>query len=783
MDFRQFMLQGFVILDGAFGTELQKTVLTPGEIPELLNITNPEAVGAIPSSYVAAGADVVFANTFGANRFKLQKTEYSVDDVIKAAFDIAKSSGAKFTALDVGPLGRLLEPLGPLSFEEAYDAFSEIVKCGVKYGADLIIIETMTDLYEMKAALLAAKENSSLPVICSLSFDKGGRTFTGCGAREAALTLPALGADAIGINCSTGPEDMYDTVCELLKYSSVPVAVQPNAGMPDPVTGAYSLGADDFASYMKVFAALGARLLGGCCGTTPEYITKMKAAITDVPLKAPAYADAPLTVSSFTKTVECTRPLIVGECINPTGKKALKEALRRDDIDFILKLATEQVACGADILDINVGLPGIDEVAMMVKVVKAVQGITDVPIQIDSSDPAAIEAALRVCRGRPIINSVNGSEESLSAILPLVAKYGAAVVGLTLDENGVPTKAEERFNIAKKIIERAEKYGISRGDIIIDCLTLTVSAEPDSARETLGALIRVKRELGVKTILGVSNISFGLPEREKINSTFLVSALHAGLDFAIINPMIESMSSAVRAYRVLAGFDAGATEYIKTVQHIEPEKKENAEITLASAVEGGMKAESARLTKELLVTMAPLDVVNQKLIPILDSVGERFEKGTLYLPQLIIAADTIGACFAAVKEEMARSNISTGSGHKIILATVKGDIHDIGKSIVKVLLENYGYDVIDLGRDVDPEIVVNSAIEKGVRLIGLSALMTTTLGAMEKTIKLVKERIPGAAVMVGGAVLTADYAASIGADFYAKDAKGSVDVAKKFFGE
>jgi len=775
--------EGFVFLDGALGTELQKKGLKTGDLPELFSFTHPDIVGEIHRSYVEAGSDIILTNTFGANRFKLKNTPYTVDEVVSTAVKIARGAGAKFVALDVGPLGRLLEPLGDLTFEEAYDVFCEIVTAGEKSGADMIIIETMTDLYEIKAALLAAKENTSLPVLCSMSFEKNGRTFTGCGVREAAITLSSLGADAIGVNCSTGPDDLYDTVCEMLKYSDVPMSVKPNAGLPDPVTGEYTLGADDFAEFMKKYAAIGVKFLGGCCGTTPEYIYKTKAAIDGIEYKREKHA-YPLALCSASKTVFCDSPLIIGERINPTGKKQLKEALRRADFDHILSLASEQTASGADILDVNVGLPGIDEKEMMVKVVKAVQSVTDAPLQIDSSDPEVIEAALRVCRGRPIVNSVNGTEESMSAVLPLVKKYGAAVVGLTLDENGIPGDADGRFKIAEKIVKRAESLGIPKGDIIIDCLTLTVSAEQSASVETLSALSRVKSKLGVKTVLGVSNVSFGLPERETVNRTFLVMALEAGLDFAIINPNVESMTSAVRAFKVLKGFDKGAAEYIEKCSPKEAAPKPTQVSTdLASAVEGGMRGECGRITRELLETMPPLDVVNCKLIPILDSVGDRFERGTLYLPQLIMAADTIGVCFAAVKEKMSEGQSASDTGEKIILATVKGDIHDIGKSIVKVLLENYGYDVIDLGRDVAPETVLASAIDNDVKLVGLSALMTTTLGAMEKTIKLVKSEKPDCKVMVGGAVLTEDYAKSIDADYYAKDAKGAVDIAKIVFGE
>lgn len=781
VDFAALINKDFVILDGALGTELQRRGLKSGEPPEKMLFSDFGTVVDVHRSYVEAGADVIYTDTFGANRYKLDPSGPSVDEVVKRALDAARCAGAKTVALDVGPLGRLIEPLGDLSFEEAYEAFREVVVSGEKNGADMIVIETMSDLFEIKAALLAAKENTSLPVLCSMSFEAGGRTFTGCGAREAAITLSSLGADAIGVNCSTGPDDLFDTVAEILRYSTVPVSVKPNAGLPDPVTGKYSLKADEFARFMKKYAEAGVKFLGGCCGTTPEYIKKTIEASSDVKYKKPE-AEKPLVICSAGSSVFCTEPRVIGERINPTGKKLLKEAIRKGDIDYILSLAAEQIDAGADILDINVGVPGIDEKKMMTEVVKAVQGVFDVPVQIDSSDPEAIEAALRVCRGRAIVNSVNGTEASLSTVLPIVKKYGAAVVGLTLDEDGIPDNAADRVKIAEKIVRRAEALGIPRSDIIIDCLTLTVSVDQTAALVTLDALKTVKRELGVKTVLGVSNVSFGLPEREVVSRTFFDMALDAGLDFAIIDPKLKNVSPSDKARKVLEGLDEGAAEYIASC--VATEKKTDAAekpaVTLAAAVERGMRAECATLTRDLLLTMDPLDVVNKKLIPILDDVGDRFEKGTLFLPQLIMAADTIGVCFNAVKAEMAKK-ASSVKGDRIILATVKGDIHDIGKSIVKVLLENYGYDVIDLGRDVDPEVILQAAIEREVRLVGLSALMTTTLGAMQDTIKLLKAEKPDTFVMVGGAVLTADYAASIGADFYAKDAKGAVDIAKRVF--
>ncbi|MBQ7671122.1 MAG: homocysteine S-methyltransferase family protein [Clostridia bacterium] len=777
----ELLKKEFVILDGALGTELQKSGMRPGELTELMCFNDPEAVKRVHLSYAKSGSDVVYANTFGANRYKLQGSAYSVDDVVREAVKIAKCAEIP-VALDVGPLGRLLMPYGDLSFDEAYEAFSEVVKCGEKYGADFIVIETMTDLFETKAALLAAKENTSLEVLCSLSFEQNGKTFLGCGAGEAAITLSSLGADAIGVNCSNGPAELVGTVKEILAYSNVPVAVKPNAGLPDPVTGEYSVGAAEFASLMKEYALMGVKLLGGCCGTTPDHISKLKETIKDLAY-VPPVTENRTVLCSFSKTIICDKPVAVGERINPTGKKLVREALSRLDFDYIITLAAEQIDSGADILDVNVGLPGADEKALMLRAIEAVQSTTDAPIQIDSSDPDVIEAALRVCRGKPIVNSVNGTEESLSRVLPLVKKYGAAVIGLALDENGIPEDAGERYKIAKRIVERAESIGINKRDIIIDCLTLTVSADQTAAKKTLDALRMVKDKLGVKTTLGVSNVSFGLPDRETVNAAFLVTALNEGLDFAIINPNSRRMMSAFRASNVLSGYDIGASEYISFSASGEAEKvQENKSgVTLDVAIERGMRAECERLTGELLLTSSPLDIVNGVLIPILDGIGDRYEKGVLYLPQLIMAADTVGVCFAAVKRKMAETSCDTVKGDRIILATVKGDIHDIGKSIVKVLLENYGYDVIDLGRDVPPETVLRSAAENDVKLVGLSALMTTTLGSMETTVKLLKKELPGCKVMVGGAVLTPEYAESIGADYYSKDAKGAVDIAKKVF--
>ena len=783
MDLDKLFRKDFVILDGAFGTELQRTGAFFGRTPEEACLVCPDTVVSIHRSYVEAGSDIVLSDTFGANGLKMARYGLDAGEIIEKAVSLARSSGALYVALDVGPLGRLIEPAGDLSFEEAYSCFRDIVRRGEDAGADLIFIETMSDLYEMKAALLAAKENTSLPVICSMSFDKGGRTFTGCGAAEAAISLSSLGADALGANCSTGPEDMEDVVSALLRYSTVPVLLKPNAGLPDPVTGDYSLSPEEFASYMKRYAGRGVKLLGGCCGTSPEFISKLKSSIEGVKYTAPT-PERELALCSFTKTVVCSKPLIVGERLNPTGKKLIKQALLSGDLDHILSVASAETEAGADLLDVNVGVPGIDEKETMVKVIKAVQGITGLPIQIDSSDPGVIEAALRVCRGKPVVNSVNGTEESMSRVLPLVKKYGAAVIALTLDEGGIPSDPCGRLEIAKRIIERAELLGIDRKEIIVDPLTMAVSADGNAANITLGALRLIKDKCGVKTALGVSNVSFGLPDRECINRTFLTMALASGLDFAIVDPNAVSMTSSVAAHAVLTGNDRGAASYIARYadKGDAPATKPVNAHTLAFCIESGMKSEAERMTRELLKTTAPLEIIDKHLIPVLDSVGRRFETGKLFLPQLITAADTVGVCFAAVKEKMASDKVSEAKRGRIILATVKGDIHDIGKSIVKVLLESYGFEVLDLGRDVPPGTVVDAALKNGIKLVGLSALMTTTLGAMEETVALLKEKKPDCLTMVGGAVLTAEYAERIGADFYSKDAMGAVNIAKKVFG-
>lgn len=792
----------FVLLDGAMGTMLQKKGMELGCVPETLNIEKPEWIVDIHRQYINAGSDIVYANTFGANRYKMAKTGYQVSELIEAGVKNAKEA-AKGTdtlvALDIGPIGQLLEPTGSLSFEEAYDIFKEEIIAGKNAGADLVVVETMTDLMETKAAILAAKENSDLPIMCTMTFEENGRTFTGCSVSAMCLTIQGLGVDALGVNCSLGPRDLIPIVEEIARWTSIPIIVKANAGLPDPVTNTYNVLPDEFSKIYKDMIKLGAKVLGGCCGTTPDYIKKIKEMIGNITYKSSDNNTKQLAVCTPLKTVVVDQPRIVGERINPTGKKRFKQALKDNDMNYILSQAIEQVEAGAEILDVNVGAPEVDEKEMMVKVVKALQAIVDAPLQIDSTKPEVLEAALRVYNGKAIVNSVNGEEEVLDKILPIVAKYGAAVVGLALDENGIPKTAEGRVEIAKRIMDKALSYGIPKEDIIIDCLTLTVSAEQKAAGETLKATNIVKKELGLKTVLGVSNISFGLPNREIINHNFLTMALANGLDLPIINPNVPSMVWSVKAYKVLANIDTNSMDFIDYSSKVVPEtvvasknkvvdgdSATNLGSDMANAIlkamETGMKSEGRKLTAELLKEKNTMEIINEILIPALDVVGDKFEKGTIFLPQLILAADVAKECFEEIKVHLANTGLKSESKGKIIVATVKGDIHDIGKNIVKVILENYGYDVIDLGRDVDCMEVVKAAKENDVHLVGLSALMTTTLGSMEETIKLLRDNNVDCKIMVGGAVLTEDYAMAIGADYYAKDAKMSADIAKEVLG-
>lgn len=789
----------FYMLDGGMGTMLQAYGLEPGEPPALLAVTNPELITSIHRQYVEAGADILYANTFGTNRYKLEGYGYSPGQIIDSAIKAARAACKEDTlvALDVDPLGELLEPMGTLTFEEAYDAFCEVVKQGEASGADLIVIETMTDLYEVKAAVLAAKEQTNLPVMVSMTFEETGRTFTGTSIECMTAVLEGLGVDAVGINCSLGPVEIFPLAEKMCQLTDLPVFVKPNAGLPDPRTGAYTIGPEEFARAMAEYRHLGIAMAGGCCGTTPDYIARMKAVFAGMERKQRTPSSRESCVCSATNCAAIDHVTVIGERINPTGKKRLKQALIEEDYDYLLSQAVQQADAGAQVLDVNVGIPDIEEARVLPAVVKKIQAVTDLPLQIDSSDPAAIEAALRVYNGKAIVNSVNGEEKSLSSILPVVKKYGAAVVGLTLDENGIPSKAEDRLAIAGRILKRAMDLGIPKKDVFIDCLTLTASAQQAEVKETLKAVRMVKEELGLHTVLGVSNISFGLPCRPLVNRTFLALAMENGLDLPIINPNDEDMMGTIFAFEMLHNRDENARNFIERYHDVSlgtmtrgsddsgtpsggmPEGTEN---ELFHALEKGMKGETVHAVQKLLETKDEMAVVNDYLIPALDKVGQGFEKGTIFLPQMMQAATAAQGGFEVIKERLAANGKAGVSKGKVVIATVKGDIHDIGKNIVKVIMENYGFEMIDLGRDVPVETIVNTVVEKNIRLVGLSALMTTTLKSMEETIAAVRAAAPDCKFLVGGAVLTPDYAEKIGADYYCKDAMKSVEAAKEVFG-
>ena len=805
MNIRERLGKELLFLDGGMGTLLQAEGLAPGELPETWNIEHPEKVEAIHRRYYEAGSDVVLANTFGANVCKFHDDRYTVEEVIRAGIANAKRAGEQigketYVALDMGPTGKLLKPMGDLDFDDAYEAFAEAIRYGEKYGADLIHIETMSDTYEVKAAILAAKENSSLPVFVTMIFDERGKLLTGGDVPSVVAMLEGLRVDALGLNCGLGPKQMLPILNDLRRYTSLPIIVKPNAGLPKQKNGEtyYDVEPDEFARIMQEVVKGGACVIGGCCGTTPEHIKKLVEECKDLPLREIEKKHDTI-VSSYGQTVILDdMPRIIGERINPTGKKKFKEALKNEDMDYILKEAITQQDKGAHILDVNVGLPDIDEVAMMEKVVKELQSVTSLPLQIDTVDGKAMERAMRIYNGKPMINSVNGKQVSMDEVFPLIRKYGGVVVGLTIDEEGIPKDAEGRVRVAGKIINEAAKYGIDKKDIVIDVLTMTISSEKDGAKVTLEALKRVREEFGVRTVLGVSNISFGLPRRPIVNSYFYAMAMQNGLTAGIINPSSEDMMKAYRSYNALMGFDENCTNYISTyagttetvtVQASQAAasagnapKAAGVEMTLKYAIERGLKEEAHHITRDLIGTREPLDIIQEELIPALNVVGEGFEKGTVFLPQLLMSADAAKIAFAVIKDVLASSGQEEEKKEKIILATVKGDIHDIGKNIVKVLLENYGFDVIDLGKDVPPEAIVEKAVEENVTLVGLSALMTTTVVSMEETIKLLREKKPDCKVMVGGAVLNQDYADMIGADFYGKDAMQSVHYAQKFFG-
>lgn len=790
----------FVFLDGGMGTQLQARGLQPGQKPELAALEMPDVLTAIHTDYADAGADILLANTFGANAKKLAGCGHTVEDVVTASIACARKAAdttGALVALDIGPLGELLLPAGTLSFEDAYAEFAQVIRAGTAAGADLVFLETMTDLYELKAAILAAKENCTLPIFTSMSFESRGRTFTGCTVESYAVTAAGLGADAVGINCSLGPKEILPFAQRLCRSvpAGVPVFVKPNAGLPNP-DGSYNLDPDGFAAEMKEYAAIGVSMVGGCCGTTPAFIAKLHETFSPL---APA-DKIPIRRSCLctpVRFVEVNGITVVGERINPTGKKRLQQALRDGDSAYPCTQAVAQAEAGAQVLDVNAGLPGIDEAATLEQLVKDLQAVTDLPLQLDSSNPEALSRALRIYNGKPIVNSVNGETETLEKILPLCKKYGAAVVGLALDKGGIPPTVEGRVAIARRIVDAAHAAGIPDEDIYIDCLCLTASAQQEGATQTLQALARCKKELGVRTVLGVSNISFGLPCRGYLNTTFLTMAMSAGLDLAIMNPNTPEMMAAVRAYRVLTCQDPQSTDYVAVYADVQIQTTQTsksaatvAEVSAAApggdalfeAVRRGLKAEARAAADAALTMREPLDVVNTSLIPALDAVGDGFEKGTVFLPQLLQAATAAQAAFEAIKAKIAASGQAQGSKGKIVIATVKGDVHDIGKNIVRVILENYGYDVLDLGRDVDPERVVEAVRQTGAKLVGLSALMTTTVPNMQATIEALHAANLDCKVMVGGAVLTPDYARDIGADYYCKDAKASADLAKQLLG-
>lgn len=781
-----------LFFDGGMGTLLQAEGLQPGELPETWNIERKETIRKIHQSYFEAGSDIVLTNTFGANALKFHDENCSLKAIIDAAVENVRF-GAKagirdgrdyYVALDIGPTGKLLKPLGDLSFEDAYEAFKEVVQYGEKAGADLIHIETMSDTYEVKAAVLAAKENTNLPVFATMIFDDKGKLLTGGDVPSVVALLEGLRVDALGINCGMGPKQMLPILQQMAQYTSLPIIVKPNAGLPKQRDGQtyYDVTPDVFAKQLQEIVKAGACVIGGCCGTTPKHIRAMISACKDLEMTKPTFKNHTI-VSSYGKAVELgDMPVIIGERINPTGKSKFKQALKEHNLDYILKEGITQQDKGAHILDVNVGLPDIDEVVMMKEVVRELQSVTSLPLQIDTVDTEAMEQAMRIYNGKPMVNSVSGKQESMNAVFPLIQKYGGVVIGLTLDENGIPKTAKGRLEVAGKIIEEAKKYGIDKKDIVIDVLTMTISSEPNGAKTTLEALKMVRDTYGVRTALGVSNISFGLPSRPVINANFYTMAMQNGLTAGIINPSSEDMMRSYHSYCALMNYDTNCENYIAHYGNQEPAKTTvpaGQQIDLKTAIEKGLKEDAYQTTVALVKTTEPLEIINTYLIPALDTVGKGFEKGTVFLPQLLMSADAAKSSFAVLKEELEKNGGEEKEKEKVILATVKGDIHDIGKNIVKVLLENYSFEVIDLGKDVAPECIVETVLEKEVKLVGLSALMTTTVVSMEETIRQLREKAPDCKVMVGGAVLNQEYADMIGADFYGKDAMQSVYYAQK----
>ena len=792
---RERLGKELLYFDGGMGTLLQERGLQPGELPETWNLLHAEEIREIHRKYIEAGSDIVLTNTFGANALKFHDDAYSLEEIVNAAVGHVKAAAEQagngrriYTALDIGPTGKLLKPMGDLDFETAYEAYKEVMIYGEKAGADLIHIETMSDTYELKAAVLAAKENTSLPVFATTIFDERGKLLTGADVPSVVALLEGLRVDAFGINCGMGPEQMIPILEQITKYSSLPVIVKPNAGLQKQKNGQtyYDVSPEEFAEVMKKIVEMGAVVIGGCCGTTPDHIKAMADACRMIPIK-PVEKKNFTMVSSYGQSVFLgTGSKIIGERINPTGKKRFKQALKEHDLDYILREGITQQDNGAHILDVNVGLPDIDEPALMKEVVQELQSVTSLPLQIDTVDVEAMEGALRIYNGKAMVNSVSGKQESMDKVFPLIQKYGGVVIGLALDENGIPADAEGRVQVAKKIIAEAAKYGIEKKDIVIDALAMTISSEPEGAKITLETLRRLRDEVGVCTVLGVSNISFGLPSRPIVNSIFYTMAMQNGLSVGIINPGSEDMMKAWYAFHALMALDSNCEKYIARYAQqpgTTPVQAAGGKhtMTLQSAIERGLKEEASSITAELAEQKDALDIINEELIPALNNVGEGFEKGTVFLPQLLMSAESAKSAFAVLKERMDQSGEVQEKKGKVILATVKGDIHDIGKNIVKVLLENYSFDVIDLGKDVPPEKVVETVLEQDVHLVGLSALMTTTVVSMEETIRQLREKAPDCLVMVGGAVLNQEYADMIGADFYGKDAMQSVHYAQKVF--
>lgn len=800
MNILEYLKENIVYLDGGMGTILQENGLKPGEYPERWNLSHSDIIRRIHTDYYDAGSNIINTNTFGANSLKFDDNE--LEEIIKAALlnakaakEASKGGQEKFIALDIGPLGRLLKPYGDFDFEDAVSVFAKTVKLGEKYGADLIYIETMNDSYETKAALLAAKENSTLPVFVSNAYDEDEKLMTGASPEAMSALLEGMGADAIGVNCSLGPDALRGVIERLLKCTSVPVILKPNAGLPKSADGktVYDVLPEDFAESVTKMLKMGVRIAGGCCGTTPAYIkclTEKSKGIIPVPIKEKNIT----CVSSYTHAVNFgENPVLIGERINPTGKKRFKQALIDNDIDYILKEGIAQGEHGVHILDVNVGLPEIDEVKMLKGAVCELQSVTNLPLQIDTSDSTAMEAALRRYNGKAMINSVNGKKESMEAIFPLVKKYGGVVVALTLDENGIPKTAEGRVSIAEKIIKTAQSYGINKKDIVFDTLAMTVSADNNAAVATLDALEIIKKKLGCHTSLGVSNVSFGLPSRDAVNSTFFCMALERGLSAAIMNPYSVDMLKTYYAFLALHGMDENCSQYIEFMQNVTEttsQVSQNKSVVaddrkseLMAAISKGLKERAGEKTKELLKTCPPLDIVQNEIIPALDAVGKGFEEKTVYLPQLLMSAEAAKSAFEVIKSFVTANKTEMTARCEFVIATVHGDIHDIGKNIVKLLLENYGFSVTDLGKDVPPEVVAQAVAEKKAPILGLSALMTTTVPAMEETIRLVREKAPWCKIVVGGAVLTKEYADSIGADKYAKDAMDAVRYAEEINSE